>query len=270
MQGRELIRALHGGTRVYGTLVISPLPWWPAEAAKLGLDFVFIDTEHTPLDRAQVAWMCQAFKALGVAPIVRIPSPDPYLACMALDGGASGIIAPYVETAAQVQALRGAVKFRPLKGRRLQALLEGEAPEKDLAEYLDKRNADNVLIAMIESRPAIEAFDGILAVPGLDGVLIGPHDLSCNLGMPEQYRRPEFGAAVRTIITKARSAGVGAGIHFWAGIDQEIGWMSDGANLVVHSGDLSLFLEKMGDDLRLLRGETPRASRKPASRETAV
>ena len=270
MQGRELIRALHDGTRVYGTLVISPLPWWPAEVAKLGLDFVFIDREHTPLDRAQVAWMCQTFKALGVAPIVRIPSPDPYEACMALDGGASGIIAPYVETVAQVKALRGAVKLRPLKGRRLQEALEGEPLQKELAEYIEKRNADNVLIVNIESCPAMEALPDIVAVPGLDGVLIGPHDLSCSLGIPEQYHHREFDSAVRIILATARSAGVGAGIHFSTGIEQMIQWTNDGCNLVIHAADLTLFMEKMRADLRLLRKNDPRSPKAPTSRETVV
>lgn len=64
--------------------------------------------------------MCNAYRALGIAPIVRIPSPDPYYASMVMDGGANDIIAPYVETVEQVKALSGAVKLRPIKGMRLQ------------------------------------------------------------------------------------------------------------------------------------------------------
>jgi hypothetical protein len=105
--------------RLYGTLIVSPSPHWVPVVASLGLDFVFIDTEHIPLDREKLAWMCQAYHAVGLPPIVRITSPDPYEACVALDGGAVGIVAPYVETPEQVRELVGAVKKRPLKGRTL-------------------------------------------------------------------------------------------------------------------------------------------------------
>jgi 4-hydroxy-2-oxoheptanedioate aldolase len=72
-------------------------------AKSTGLDFVFIDTEHIPIDRVTLSWMCQAYRLADLAPMVRIPEPDAYQACMALDGGASGIVAPYVETAEQAR-----------------------------------------------------------------------------------------------------------------------------------------------------------------------
>ena len=100
----ELGAALRSGARVYGTLVISPAPSWPTQVKRLGLDFVFLDTEHISLDRHQLSWMCQTYSALGIAPLVRIPSPDPYQATMVLDGGAAGVVAPYVETVEQVKA----------------------------------------------------------------------------------------------------------------------------------------------------------------------
>ena len=116
---RSFPERLRSGENVFGTLIVSPSPMWPRALEGSGLDFVFIDTEHIALDRAQVSWMCQTYARMGLAPIVRIPSPDPFEATKMLDGGAAGIIAPYVETAAQAQALRGAVKLRPIKGRRL-------------------------------------------------------------------------------------------------------------------------------------------------------
>jgi 2-keto-3-deoxy-L-rhamnonate aldolase RhmA len=109
----EQIRAATSeGHCVYGTMVASTSPHWPALLSKAGLDFVFLDTEHIAIDRQTLSWMCRAYAAAGIAPIVRISSPDPYAAVMALDGGASGVVAPYVETVQQVEALRGAVKLR--------------------------------------------------------------------------------------------------------------------------------------------------------------
>jgi len=239
MNGCELLAALHGSDRVYGTAIISPSPKWPLMVQGLGVDFVFIDTEHIAISRETLSWMCRAYQARNLAPVVRIPEPDPYLATMVLDGGASGVIAPYVESADQVRALRGAVKLRPLKGRRLQRVLHDDEPlEPELASYLDRFNAGNVLVINTESVPAVEAIDELLSVPQLDAVLVGPHDLTTNLGIPEQYDHPRFDETVRTIIRQARKRNVGAGVHYWMGLDREIEWARAGANLIVHSSDI--------------------------------
>ena len=215
---------------------------------------MFIDTEHIAIDRAPLSWMCQTYAALGLPPIVRIPSPDPYAATMALDAGAAGVVAPYVETVAQVRALRGAVKLRPIKGGRLDAALNGRSPlEPALTEYQRTRSAENILVINIESRPAIENLDALLAVDGLDAVLIGPHDLSCSLGLPENYDAPAFELAVRTIVQRARVRGIGAGIHSWFWVEREIAWGRDGMNLFIHSADIIAMKEKLSTELRELR-----------------
>jgi 4-hydroxy-2-oxoheptanedioate aldolase len=253
MNAAELIENLRLGRHVFGTLIVSPSPRWPEAVRGCGLDFVFIDTEHIALDRAQLSWMCQTYAALGLAPVVRIPAPDPYAATMALDGGAAGIIAPYVEHAEQVRALRGAVKLRPIKGQILQQLLDGEETEPELDSYLQRAAKDRLLIVNIESRPAIAALDEILAVPGLDAVLIGPHDLSCSLGIPEQYSRPEFLAACETIFRKARAAGIGAGIHFWGSVEEQAHFLALGANMLIHSADITLFQKHLRLELEAVK-----------------
>jgi len=254
MTGNELGEALRSGRRVYGTALASPSPRWPDVMPSLGVDFVFIDTEHIAIDRHDLSWMCQTYRAQGLPPVVRIPSPDPYQACQVLDGGACGVIAPYVERPEEVRALRGAVKLRPLKGQRLEAILAGdESPGPELAAYLAKANADNVMIVNIESAPALDALDAILDVPDLDAVLIGPHDLSCSLGIPEQYGHATFLDAVSTVIRKARAKNVGAGIHFWDSIDPMIDWAREGMNLLIHSFDITAFTRTLRADLDALR-----------------
>jgi len=244
MKGKELATALRKGEYVYGTAILSPSSIWPEVVASVGLDFVFIDTEHTPLNKETVSNMCHVYNALNLASIVRIPSTDPFEACMVLDGGASGIIAPYVETNEQVRELVGAVKYKPLKGRKLQNryTMDGRLGT-DLSTYLAGKNEEHVLILNIESVPALDALDEILSVQGVDGVLIGPHDLSCSLEIPEQYDHPLFKDAVTTIVKKAREKGVGAGIHVFypSGFQQEIQWAKEGANLIVHSSDILAF-----------------------------
>ncbi len=256
MLGNELIQALRSGQRVYGTAIYSPSPIWPRVVKNLDLDMVFIDTEHTPQDRNMISWMCHTFSALDLAPVVRIPEPDPYLAQMTLDGGAHGIIAPYIESPEQVKALGGAVKFGPLKGERLRAALDGESElEPELVDYLSRRNVNKALFINIESVPALDALDEILSLPYIDCVLVGPHDLSCSLGIPEQYDNPVFDKAIRTIISKSREAGVGIGIHHNFA-RHEIEWVKAGANLVMHSSDISAFNRALTAEFKQIRQET--------------
>lgn len=254
MNGREIIQRLHEGKRVFSSAMVSTSPLWPNLVKQAGVDFVFVDTEHTPIDRQTLSWICQTYQALGLPPVVRIPSNDPFEACKALDGGAGGVIGPYLETADQVRGLVGAVKFRPLKGRRLQeALRDPKSLEPELRDYLEQRNGDKILIVNIESVPAIENLHEICSVPGLDAVLIGPHDLSCSLGIPEQYTHPRFEEATRTIFKIAREHGVGAGIHYWQGLEQEVAWSKAGGNLVMHASDVATFSRTLKNDLDALR-----------------
>jgi 4-hydroxy-2-oxoheptanedioate aldolase len=105
----------------------------------------------------------------------------------------------------------------------------------------------------MEGVPGVEAIDEILSVPGLDGVLIGPHDLSCSLGIPEQYEHPLFEETVRKIINAARGKQVGAGIHFWGSMDQEIAWLRAGLNMLIHSGDIMLFAKHLQQELHAIK-----------------
>ncbi len=252
MDGKQLKQALHSGGLVFGTAIYAPSPMWARPVSQLGIDMVFIDSEHTPHDRSMISWMCQTYAALNMAPVVRIPEPDPYLAQMMLDGGAHGIIAPYVESPEQVRVLGGAVKYGPVKGDKLRGMTHGGAAEAELEDYLAQRNACNNLFINIESVPALEALDDILAVPYIDAILVGPHDLSCSLGIPERYEHPDFEEAIRTIISKSRAAGVGVGIHHNF-MRQQIRWVKSGANLVMHSSDVSSFVRMLTREFQEIR-----------------
>ena len=249
----ELKNALHNGGPVFGTLIVSPSPFWPKVISDCGLDFVFIDTEHIALDRSQVSWMCRCYKAMGLPPLVRIVSPSPYEATMVLDDGAAGVVAPYIEEVNQVRQLRGASKLRPLKGQRLHEMLEGQQLPDQLEDYVLGFNENNLLIVNIESVPAVENLDRILDVPGIDSVLIGPHDLSSNLGVPEQYDDPKFLKIVEKIFAKARSRGIGAGIHAWGEISSQVQFVEMGANLIIHKADVIFFKEGMRAELAEIR-----------------
>ena len=256
MDGISLKQHLNQNKRAYGTAILTASPLWPPVVKKIGIDFVFIDTEHIALDRSELSWMCRTYSALGLPPFVRIPSPDPYQACQVLDGGAAGLIAPYIESPEQVRDLVGAVKFRPLKGQRLESFLKGDTKlEPELLNYLETKNQKHILLINIESQPALDNLDSILSVPGLDGVLIGPHDLSCSLGIPEQYDHPKFHAAIKTIIQTARSKGLIAGNHFCENASLHTEWAKSGENLIIRSNDLYLFSRALRQEINTMKNE---------------
>ena len=123
--GAEVRARLRSGDTVFGTCVINTSPHYVLAVKSLGVDVVFIDTEHIPIDREKLSWMCRAYAAAGVVPLVRVPSLEYNSICQVLDGGACGVVSPYIETVAEAKHLVGATKYRPIKGRQLQRLLDG-------------------------------------------------------------------------------------------------------------------------------------------------
>ncbi|XP_065179292.1 2-keto-3-deoxy-L-rhamnonate aldolase-like [Sycon ciliatum] len=261
---------------VIGTCCLSTSPEFFAATKSAGLDFVFIDTEHVALPRDKLSWMCRAYAAAEIAPIVRVPEPEPFRVCEYIDGGALGIVAPYVESVEQVLSLVGAVKLRPLKGdllarclhvlsgpraktgvvndpASLYSLLEGELGS-DRCSYLQKKNASLQLFINIESTPALHNLEHLLSVPGLDGVFIGPADLSVSLGVPRQWHDQGFHDVVSLIIKETRGRGLSVGCHysFERAVEYQKKWVQEGANLIIHASDVSLYTRALTDDVRQL------------------
>ena len=251
MNQLEMKQAFLANKRVYGTMISSISPRWVPEIAKTGVDFVFIDTEHMPIGRTDMAWMCQAYKGVNMAPIVRVSAPDPYEACRALDAGAAGVVFPYLESVSEVKKLVGAVKYRPLKGQKLQDVLDGKAElsQKEL-NYLQQYNQGNLVILNIESQIAVDRLEELLSVPGVDAVFIGPHDLSINLGIPEEYDSDLFEENVEKIIQACRKHGIGVGNHFSFGIEKQISWARKGMNICLWNVDYIRFVQIMQNDMK--------------------
>lgn len=259
--GKEFRDALRSGTSVYGTLVTSSSPRMFDTIVGLAPDFVFLCTEHIYYNPDTLGWMCRAYRAAGINPVVRILKPDPFLATQALDSGAGTVLAPYVEDIEQVLELVGAVKYRPLKGKKLKDILHGkERPEPDLEAYLKNHNKNNSLLLNIES-PAgvmnieqfisIKTFDG----PGIDGIVIGPHDLSVSYEMAEKYNSKKFIDLSCDVIRNARKYGVAAGGHNGSrqSLQLQMEWVRAGANIVLYSSDVFIFADKYNDDINILR-----------------
>lgn len=264
MNGQEFRAALHSGRRVYGTAVTSASLPYLEVMKQVGIDWVFIDNEHAPIGRESTAWLCRSYAAAGIVPVVRIPHAEPWLATMALDAGARAIIVPYMESPEKVREMVGAVKLRPLKGGKLTELLEGgPGLDERTPEYLRDRNKHSSLIINVESVPALERLDELYSVEGLDAAIIGPHDLSVSLGIPEQYDHPLFEEAALKIIRTARAHGLGAGAHIWYGIEQQLQFVREaGANLIADSADFIFARDTLQRDLQAMRetlGDLPAA-----------
>jgi 2-keto-3-deoxy-L-rhamnonate aldolase RhmA len=267
----DLRQKLLQGKTVYGTCITSNAARWPSLVADSGLDFVFLDTEHIAIDRTDLSRMCLDYQARGLTPIVRIRRPDPYRASQAIDDGAIGVIAPYLENTTQIKDLIGAVKYRPLKGEKLEEILCGKAtPRPEMDEYIKQFNHGNLCIANIESVPAIERLDELLSLRGLDAVFIGPHDLSINMGIPEQYDHPDFIAMVKTIIQKAKKYSLGVGIHFSLNPQRQIDWLKEGVNIVVHSSDMALFVQRLRADIKQIKTAAGEINETPAPSESVT
>ena len=215
MQGEVVRERLHSGELVYGTHVtLMSNPVATSMLAGGPLDFVFLCGEHMPLDRTEASAQCCLFANRGVSPVVRISHPCPAEAAKALDAGAQGIVAPYVETVEQVRDLVGAVHYRPLKGQVLQDFLSGQRePDTKTTAFLSRFNRHHYAIVGVESIPAYEALDALIGVDGVDGVFIGPHDLSVSMEAAEEWDNPEFHRILEDIVVRCRAAGVGVGAH---------------------------------------------------------
>lgn len=261
MVGQEFRDALRTGKTVYGTLITSTSPKMFDLTISLGLDFVFLCTEHVSYNTETLSWMCKAFKAAGINPVVRILEPSPFLATQALDAGAGAILVPYVENIEDVYELVGAVKYRPLKGNKLKKILYGEEkPSPELEAYLKNYNKNHTLLLNIESRAGVNNMEQFFSVgsvdgPGVDGIVIGPHDLSTSYGMPEKFQSQEFKDLSCGIIHKARALGIAAGGHNCSRgtLELQMAWAKAGATIILHSSDMFLFADKLQDDLNCIR-----------------
>ena len=182
--------------------------------ADAGFDFLLFDTQHSPVETKQLYPAILAMRGKKTAPIVRVSSNRADLICFALDAGARGIIVPMVNTKEEAIAMVRACKYSPL-GDRSNAGVRGEWGEvKDYQGYLDTVNEELVIIPMIETQQAIDNIDEILSVPGIDVLLVGPSDLSIELGVPLDYPSDTYQQGLDKIASACKNHGVVPGMYF--------------------------------------------------------
>jgi 4-hydroxy-2-oxoheptanedioate aldolase len=179
--------------------------------SNIGFDFVYFDCEHGPMSEETCQDMVRAAELVGLTPIVRVTSNQPWFILRALDLGAMGIIVPHCNTKQEAQRAVEAAKYPPVGERgiagrslRLSGMLH--------ADYIVEANKETMVIAMIEDAEAIDNLSQILAVDGLDVLLVGRADLSVSMGIAGQVNHPMIEEAVSRVITQGRAAGKAVGV----------------------------------------------------------
>ncbi len=182
--------------------------------ANSGFDFILFDTQHSTDDIKGLVRAVSATRGATAEPIVRVGDLRPDQICYALDIGAKGIIVPMVNTPDEATDMVKWCKY-PFDGVRSSAGMRGEWGEfKNYREYMNAVNEQLLIVPMIETREALDAIDEILAVPGIDVLLVGPSDLSINLDVALDYESATYHAALDKIGASCQAAGVAAGMFF--------------------------------------------------------
>lgn len=208
---RSLRAKLSSGATSIGSWMQIPHASVAEIMGQAGYDWVVLDLEHGAIGAHQVPDLCRALELGGTLPLVRVAQGHPKDCKQALDAGAGGVIVPMIESAEQLTAVREHCRWPP-SGVRGVGFSRANLFGKHFDAYREEAQAP-LLVAMIERVRAVENLEAILAVQGLDAVLIGPYDLSASMGLTAQFNDPLFAEVLQRIRTLADTRGVPCGIH---------------------------------------------------------
>jgi 2-keto-3-deoxy-L-rhamnonate aldolase RhmA len=173
--------------------------------ARAGIDFVIIDMEHCPMDMDRLAHLIRAADAAGIAPLVRVPEVDAGFIKRILNLDVAGIVIPH-GTRQSCAALVKAARYAPDGERGACPIVRatGYWPD-DWSAYAQRANREILLLPLIEDASAIDDIDAIAAMPGIDGLFIGPYDLSVSVGAPgADFDHPAMSMALDRVTAACR------------------------------------------------------------------
>lgn len=230
-----------------------------ALAKACGFDWLFVDMEHNPLSIDRAAEIALASDAMGVPALVRLPGDDPLTAARLLDGGATGIVVPHVETPEQIRPIIERCRFPP-QGRRS---IGGPLPQLAYAalsapEHMRRAEAETVIVAMIESPRAVANARAIAALAGIDALLVGSNDLALELGIPGQLDHPRLEEAYHAILEAAQAAGKPVGLGGIYTAELLVRYLPLGFRFALLGSDLAILLAGARERLARARALVPR------------
>jgi 2-keto-3-deoxy-L-rhamnonate aldolase RhmA len=214
MQSNPVKRKLAAGGNAFGAMVFEFFtPGLPRLMKNAGAEYVLYCMEHTGASFETMKTQFAMCRALGVAPLARVPGTEYDFIARALDIGALGVMVPLVDTAEQAQFIVSCTRYPPAGGRRGAAFgfAHDDYEGGDVIAKMRMIHDRTLVIAMIETKRGLENVDAIAAVPGVDVLWLGHFDMSNFLGIPGDFANPVFQDAIRRIVGAAKQHGKAAG-----------------------------------------------------------
>ncbi len=180
--------------------------------AKAGFDWLAIDMEHGGLSYQQVQELIRVIDLCGVVPLVRVMENHHEHIKKVMDMGAHGVLVPLVNTKADAERAVAAVKYPPV-GTRGVGLARAQQYTMDINSYIRWNQENSIIIAQVEHIQAVENLEEIMAVPGIDGFIIGLYDLSGSLGCLGDFEHPRVQEALERIDTQSKRRNYLVGQH---------------------------------------------------------
>lgn len=177
-----------------------------------GLDYMIIDTEHGPFDPDRALEFIRAAKLYNITPLARVQEISRAAILKLLDVGAMGLVIPCVNSVEEAELIVKYGKYTPL-GERGVANTAGSGfwfepyAQQGFPHYFEVSNRETMLLPQCETLGCLNNIEKILAIDGIDGIFVGPFDLSCALGIPGEFSKPEFQDALRHVQRVCREAG---------------------------------------------------------------
>lgn len=211
----------------------------PAHAARAGFDAVWLDAEHNTWDRREIQRLLSLHHLADIDCIVRTGSHNPTELYRLLEDGATALMIPLINSGRDVEALVRAAKFPPIGQRGVDgAGLDNDFNLNGRDKYFAEANRETFLIVQIETPEAIAAIDEIASVPGLDGLFLGPGDLSLRLNCPMDWNHPEMRNAQTRVAAAAKKHGIAWGRPART-VDDIRDLAAGGGRLICHGSDYS-------------------------------
>jgi len=208
--------------------------------AKANFDWLVVDLEHSVINIDIAGELIKTIDLCGVTPLVRLTSNDVNQIKRVMDAGSHGIVVPMVNTPEEAEQAVAATRYAPA-GSRGVGLARAQGYGVSFQDYLKWQTDGPVVIVQIEHKDAIENLENILKVPGVDGFIIGPYDLSCSMGIPGEFEHPDFITAVNEIRNTGKKLGCPSGIHIVEPDTQRLEQsVSEGYKFIAYSVDIRM------------------------------
>lgn len=241
------------GTTTIGSWLTMPSTVSAEVAASTGFHYTCIDLQHGAIDYTAAVTMTQAIVLGGGHPIARVPWNEPGIIGKVLDAGIEGVIVPMVNSAAEAELVVRSARYLPLGSRSYGPVMAGLRRPN----YFEWAPTGIVVIPMIETVEALSNLEGILRVPGIDAIYVGPADLSISLGLRPANNDGEalFDNALSAIISACTKHGIVPGIHTTTQLVAKR--LEQGFRMVTVSNDMVALRMQMAAELAIAKRALP-------------